>query len=256
MLSILMPVYNERATVDRAIDEVLAADLPVSFELIVVNDGSTDGTTEILRNREWSQTARLVEHEVNQGKGAAVRTGLTQARGEISAIFDADLEYDPADLGSLLPPLLDQRTNAVFGVRAFDGFTSHSFLYVLGNKGVTLAANLLFNVYLRDIMTCHKAIRTDIFRSLPLGARGFDIEPEITARLLQYGERIFEVPIQYRARSTEEGKKLTAKDGFRVLRMLLRCRLSGGAHLISAPSRYSRDGAPQASAEHANAQHQ
>ena len=238
MLSILMPVYNERATVERAIEEVLAADLPVNFELIVVNDGSTDGTTEILRGREWSQSARLVEHDVNQGKGAAVRTGLEHARGEISAIFDADLEYDPADLGSLLPPLLDHRTNAVFGVRAFDGFTSHSFLYVLGNKGVTLAANVLFNVYLRDIMTCHKAIRTDVFRSLPLSARGFDIEPEITARLLQHGERIYEVPIRYRARATEDGKKLTSADGFRVVRTLVRCRLSGGTKRGGSDRRY------------------
>jgi dolichol-phosphate hexosyltransferase len=238
MLSVLMPVFNERATAARAIEEVLSADLPVNVELIVVNDGSTDGTTEILRGLEWSQSARLIEHDVNQGKGAAVRTGLEHARGDISAIFDADLEYDPTDLGALLPPLLEHRTNAVFGVRAFDGFTSHSFLYVLGNKGVTLAANVLFNVYLRDIMTCHKAIRTDVFRSLPLSSRGFDIEPEITARLLQHGERIYEVPIRYRARSTQDGKKLTAADGFRVVRTLIRCRLAGGTHRSPSDRRY------------------
>ena len=244
MLSILMPVYNEINTVEQAINEVLATELPTDIELIVVDDGSTDGTRELLRARDWPVAVTVLHHEKNAGKGAAVLTALQQARGEFAAIFDADLEYDPGDLRLLLPPLFEGRTNAVFGVRAFDGYTSHSFLYVLGNKGVTLAANILFNVYLRDIMTCHKAIRTDVFRSLPLTARGFDIEPEITARLLQYGERIFEVPIQYRARSTEEGKKLTAKDGFRVLRMLLRCRLSGGAHLMAAPSRYSRDGSP------------
>ena len=112
---------------------------------------------------------------------------------------------------------------------------------------MTLAANVLFNVYLRDIMTCHKAIRTDVFQSLPLRARGFDIEAEITARLIQQGERIFEVPIQYRARSNEEGKKLTAKDGFRVLRMLVRCRLAGGARFKAAPARYSHE-APGAAA--------
>jgi hypothetical protein len=112
-------------------------------------------------------------------------------------------------------------------VRAFDGYTSHSFMYVMGNKGVTLAANILFNVYLRDLMTCHKMIRTDVFRALPLQARGFDIEPEIAARLLQRGERIYEVPVHYKARSTADGKKLTSADGFRVLRTLLRCRLSG-----------------------------
>jgi glycosyltransferase involved in cell wall biosynthesis len=169
---------------------------------------------------------RLFEHEHNQGKGAAIRTGLGHAQGELAAIFDADLEYDPADLGLLMPPLLDGRTNACFGVRAFDGYTSHSFLFVLGNKGVTLACNILFNVYLHDIMTCHKMIRTELFRSLPLRSPGFAIEPEITARLVQKRERIFEVPVHYRARATEEGKKLTALDGFRVLGTLVRCRFS------------------------------
>ena len=226
MLSILMPVYNERERVQRAIAEVLATELPSDFELIVVDDGSTDGTREILRNGDWDSRVRLLEHEHNQGKGAAVQTGLAQARGEYAAIFDADLEYDPADLALLMPPLLDGRANACFGVRAFDGYTSHSFLFVLGNKGVTLACNILYNVYLHDIMTCHKAIRTDIFRSLPLSSAGFAIEPEITARLVQRGERIFEVPVHYRARATEEGKKLTALDGVRVIITLLRCRFS------------------------------
>jgi glycosyltransferase involved in cell wall biosynthesis len=229
MLSILMPVYNERELVEQAIAEVLATELPTDFELVVVDDGSTDGTREILRGREWSERVRLFEHEVNQGKGAAVQTGLREARGEYSAIFDADLEYDPSDLALLIPALIDGRANACFGVRAFDGYTSHSFLFVLGNKGVTLACNVLFNVYLHDIMTCHKMIRTDVFRSLSLQSAGFAIEPEITARLVQKGERIFEVPVHYRARSNEEGKKLTALDGFRVVATLLRCRLSPAA---------------------------
>jgi glycosyltransferase involved in cell wall biosynthesis len=226
MLSILMPVYNERERVEEAIGEVLQTQLPTEFELIVVDDGSTDGTREILRQAEWDERVRRFEHPENRGKGAAVQTALGQARGELAAIFDADLEYDPTDLALLMPPLLDGRANACFGVRAFDGYTSHSFLYVLGNKGVTLACNLLYNVYLHDIMTCHKMIRTDLFRSLPLRSQGFAIEPEITARLVQRGERIFEVPVHYRARATEEGKKLTAVDGFRVLGTLLRCRFS------------------------------
>jgi hypothetical protein len=121
---------------------------------------------------------------------------------------------------------MDGRANACFGVRAFDGYTSHSFLFVLGNKGVTLACNMLYNVYLHDIMTCHKMIRTDLFRSLPLRSAGFAIEPEITARLVQHHERIFEVPVHYRARSNDEGKKLTAFDGLRVIATLLRCRFS------------------------------
>jgi dolichol-phosphate hexosyltransferase len=226
MLSILMPVYNERERVEQAIAEVLATELPADFELIVVDDGSTDGTREILRNGKWDGRVRLLEHEHNQGKGAAVQTALSHAQGEFSAIFDADLEYDPADLGLLMPPLIDGRSNACFGVRAFDGYTSHSFLFVLGNKGVTFACNVLYNVYLHDIMTCHKMIRTDLFRSLPLRSPGFAIEPEITARLVQRRERIFEVPVHYRARATDEGKKLTALDGFRVIGTLLRCRFS------------------------------
>jgi glycosyltransferase involved in cell wall biosynthesis len=226
MLSILMPVYNELATVERAIDAMLGAELAVAVELIVVDDGSTDGTRELLRELAPRKGFLLVEHERNAGKGAAVRTALAHATGELAAIFDADLEYEPGDFATLLPPLLDGTANVVFGARAFDGATSHSFLFVMGNKGVTLVANVLFNVYLHDIMTCHKVMRTDLFRSLPLRARGFEIEPEITARLLQRGERIFEAPIHYRARSHAEGKKLQARDGLRVVGTLVRCRLT------------------------------
>jgi glycosyltransferase involved in cell wall biosynthesis len=226
MLSILMPVYNERERVERAISEVLTTELPDDFELIVVDDGSTDGTTEILAGGSWDSRVRLFSHGHNQGKGAAIQTALREARGDFSCIFDADLEYDPADLALLMPPLIDGRTNASFGVRAFDGYTSHSFMFVIGNKGVTLACNMLFNVFLHDIMTCHKMIRTDLFRSLQLRSAGFAIEPEITARLVQKRERIFEVPVHYRARSNEEGKKLTALDGFRVIGTLIRCRFT------------------------------
>jgi glycosyltransferase involved in cell wall biosynthesis len=226
VLSVLMPVYNEVATVRQAIDEVLTADVGMDLELVVVDDGSTDGTRKILADTPWPERVRVLQHDRNQGKGAAVRTALEAASGEFAAIFDADLEYDPNDLANLLPPLVSGDTNAVFGVRAFDGYTSHSFLYVLGNKGVTLVANILFNVYLRDLMTCHKAIRTDVFRALPLRESGFGIEPEIAARLLQRGERIFEVPVHYKARGSAEGKKLTSMDGLRVVATLVRCRLN------------------------------
>jgi dolichol-phosphate hexosyltransferase len=226
-LSILMPVYNEVATVERAVAAVLDAELDVTTEVVLVDDGSTDGTSQVLEAADWPDArVRVLRHAQNQGKGAAVRTALAEARGEFATIFDADLEYEPQDLRELLPPLLDGTTNAVFGVRAFDGFTSHSYLYVLGNRAVTLAANVLFNVYLKDLMTMHKAMRIDVFRSLPLKERGFAIEPEIAARLLQRGERIFEVPVRYKARATEEGKKLTWVDGLRVLRTLVRCRLT------------------------------
>ncbi len=220
-----MPVYNEAATVERAIHDVVAADVGMDLELIVVDDGSTDGTTEILADGAWPANVQILRHDRNEGKGAAVRSALARARGEYSAIFDADLEYEPRDLRDLLAPLQDGRTNAVFGVRAFDGYTSHSFLFVMGNRVVTLIANIIFNVYLRDLMTCHKMIRTDVFQSLPLEASGFTIEPEITARLLQHGERIFEVPVHYKARTSDEGKKLTAADGLRVVATLVRCRL-------------------------------
>ena len=230
MLSILMPVYNEEERVERAITELLGTDLGADFEVIVVDDGSTDRTAEILASREWGPNVRLFAHAVNQGKGAALQTALTKAEGEFSAVMDADLEYDPADLGLLLPPLEAGMANAAFGVRAFDGYSSHSFLFVLGNRGVTLACNIIFNVYVRDIMTMHKMIRTDLFRSLALREPGFAIEPEITARLVQRGERIYEVPVHYRARATSEGKKLTAFDGVRVIRTLLRCRLSPNAN--------------------------
>jgi glycosyltransferase involved in cell wall biosynthesis len=221
-----MPVYDERDRVERAIRSVTQADIPVAFELIVVDDGSTDGTTDILDSTAWPDSVTVLHLPRNQGKGAAVRAALESARGEFAAIFDADLEYSPEDLPELLAPLLEGEANAVFGVRVFNGHTSHSFLYVLGNRFVTLATNVLFNVYIGDLMTCHKAMRTDLFRSLDLRASGFTIEPEIAARLVQRGERIFEVPVQYRARRSEEGKKLTWVDGLRVVATLLHCRFS------------------------------
>jgi glycosyltransferase involved in cell wall biosynthesis len=228
-LSIVMPVYNETATVSRAIEEVLGTELPAKVELIVVDDGSTDGTSELIDSLGSGGAFEVVHHDRNRGKGAAIQTGLAHASGDYTAIFDADLEYHVSDLGQLLEPLVEGLSNASFGVRAFNGYTSHSFLYVAGNRGVTLAANILYNVYLRDLMTCHKVIRTDVFQSLDLREPGFAIEAEITARLLQRGERIFERPVEYRARSNEEGKKLTARDGLRVLRTLLRCRFSPNA---------------------------
>lgn len=225
-LSILMPVFNELATVEAAIDEVLATELPIDRELIVVDDGSTDGTRELLRARTWPKNAHLLEHSRNGGKGAALRTALQAASGEWSVIMDADREYDPGDIRELLEPLMADRAEVVFGVRGFQAHSSYGFWYVVGNKGVTFAANILFDCWLSDIMTCFKVLPTDLMRSLGLRENGFAIEPEITARVLQRGIRIYEVPITYNARSREEGKKLTAVDGFRVLRTLARCRVT------------------------------
>ncbi len=231
-LSILIPVFNERATVESAIEQVLGADYPVDdVEVVIVDDGSTDGTAELLAARADDPRVKLVSHERNAGKGAAVRTALEHASGAYSAVMDADLEYDPADLGKLLQPLLDGEAEVVFGARGFESHSAFSFWYVVGNKGVTLAANVLFNTWLADIMTCHKVMRTDVFRSLDLRSRGFDIEPEITGRLLAGGYRIYEMPVRYRARGREEGKKLTARDGLRVIRKLLECRFSIGLRM-------------------------
>lgn len=224
-LSILMPVYNERATIEAAIADALSAELPVERELVVVDDGSTDGTRQLLRDRDWPPEVHVLFHERNRGKGAAVRTALAHATGEFAAILDADLEYHAADLAPMLQPLMSGEASVIFGSRAWQSHSSYGFWYVIGNKLVTFATNLLFNCWISDVMTCHKAMRTDLFRSLHLRERGFAIEPEIAARLLRAGERIYEVPITYRARSREEGKKLTAVDGLRVLRTLVRCRL-------------------------------
>lgn len=249
-LSILMPVFNERATVQRAAEEVLSGTYPVDeVELVIVNDGSTDGTAEILEQLARDDRVTVVSHERNAGKGAAVRTALKHATGTYAAIMDADLEYDPADIGRQLESILAGEADVVFGTRGFESHSAFSFWYVMGNKGVTLAANLLFNSYLGDIMTCHKVMRADIFRSLDLRCRGFDIEPEITGKLLADGHRIYEVPIRYRARGRAEGKKLTAADGLRVLRTLVRCRLGAGLRLPHRVHAHSDDPAPGADAD-------
>jgi glycosyltransferase involved in cell wall biosynthesis len=226
-LSILMPVFDERSTVEAAIEDALTAELPVpSRELVVVDDGSTDGTRELLRSSDWPENVTVVYHERNLGKGAAVRTALQHATEEFAAILDADLEYRAADLAHVLEPLVSEEARVVFGTRAWTSQSSFSFWYVMGNKSVTMATNVLYNCWISDVMTCHKAMRTDLFRSLLLRERGFAIEPEIAARVLRAGERIHEVPISYRARGREAGKKLTAVDGLRVLRTLIRCRVT------------------------------
>jgi glycosyltransferase involved in cell wall biosynthesis len=224
-LTLLMPVYNEAATIEAAIQSVLDTDFEVDgMELIVIDDASTDGTADLLDDREPDGRVRVIHRASNGGKGAAIRTGLGEAQGGYCAILDADLEYNPADIARLLVPLREGEAEAVFGVRGFAAHSSYSFWFVIGNKAVTLAANVLYNSWVSDIMTCHKVMSADLFRSLDLRESGFGIEPEITARLLRAGVRIYEVPVSYRARSREEGKKLRAFDGVRVLWTLLRCR--------------------------------
>ena len=225
-LSILMPVFNERSTIEAAIEDALTAELPIPRrELVIVDDGSTDGTRELLGSREPTDAVKIVMHERNLGKGAAIRTALQHATEEYSAILDADLEYRAVDLADVLEPLVAGEAAVVFGTRAWTSQSSFSFWYVMGNKAVTMATNVLYNCWISDVMTCHKAMHTELFRSLPLRERGFAIEPEIAARVLRAGERIHEVPISYKARTREAGKKLTTMDGLRVLRTLVRCRV-------------------------------
>jgi glycosyltransferase involved in cell wall biosynthesis len=225
-LTIIMPVFDERKTVEAAIADALSAELPVaSRQLVIVDDGSTDGTRDLLTEMELPDNVELHLHPRNLGKGAAIQTALQHATGDFTAILDADLEYHAADLGELLVPLLADEANVVFGTRMWSSHAAFSFWYVMGNKAVTLATNVLYNCWISDVMTCHKMMRTDLFRSLRLRERGFAIEPEIAARVLQTGERVYEVPITYRARSRDAGKKLTTVDGLRVLRTLVRCKL-------------------------------
>jgi glycosyltransferase involved in cell wall biosynthesis len=222
-----MPVFNERATIEAAIEDALTAELPLARrQLVVVDDGSTDGTRELLASSALPSLVTVIHHDRNLGKGAAVRTALSHATEEFAAILDADLEYHASDLGHVLEPLLGGEARVVFGTRAWTSQSSFSFWYVIGNKTVTLATNVLYNCWISDVMTCHKAMHTELFRSLPLRERGFAIEPEIAARVLRGGERIHEVPISYRARGRDAGKKLTAVDGLRVLRTLVRCRMT------------------------------
>jgi glycosyltransferase involved in cell wall biosynthesis len=224
-LSILMPVFNERRTIDAAIADALGAPLPVvSRQLVVVDDGSTDGTREHLRDTRWPDDVTVVLRESNGGKGAAIATALHHATGELAAVLDADLEYRAGDIAALVGPLSSGDAAVVFGSRSWHSDRGYSPLYEFGNRGVTLVTNFLYGCRVSDIMSCHKAMRTDLFRSLGLRSRGFAVEAEITARVLRAGYRIQEVPISYTARSREAGKKLTALDGLRVLWTLLRCR--------------------------------
>lgn len=225
LLSIVMPVYNEASTVAAAVKRTLAVELPCESELIVVDDGSTDGTAEILAGLAESG-ARLVTHPVNRGKGAALRSGAAAARGDYIVTLDADLEYAPEELDRIVAPVLAGDATVVYGTRTFGSHSSYSFWYVVGNKAITLATNVLYNVYLSDVYTCFKLLPLPLYRELDVRRTGFDGEIEMTAKLLRRGIRPYEVPISYRARSREEGKKIDWTDGVRALAALTRIRLS------------------------------
>ncbi len=224
-LSVLMSAYNEEATIARAIERVLAADYPVDdVELVLVENGSTDGTRGELAATDWPDAVRIVHVDHNRGKGEGIRTALEHARGRWSAIIDADLEYDPAEIKLLLNPLLEGKADAAIGTRLFQSHSAYGFWYVAGNRVINLAANMLYNSWLSDICNCFKVAETEVLRSLGLIEEGFGIDAEIPARLLRAGHKIYEVPVTYSARSREEGKKLTAADGARLVATLLRCR--------------------------------
>ena len=224
ILSVIMPVYNEKNTILKAVEKVL--NLDILKELIIVDDGSTDGTQEILKERHFPNKVKKIFHDKNIGKGAAVRTAVKEITGEIIAIQDADLEYDPMELRELAEPIKKGIADTVYGSRLWGGKTQrvHMFWHLLGNRFLTLVADVLYNTTLTDIETCYKVFRADILKQINIKSNGFSIEPEITAKVLKKKLRVYEMPISYYGRTYEEGKKITWKHGFGALWTLLKYR--------------------------------
>jgi glycosyltransferase involved in cell wall biosynthesis len=222
-LSILMPVFDEEARVASVVNAALAVEYPCDVEIIVVDDGSRDGTRAVL-DRIDDARVWVVAHERNRGKGAAIRTAAEQATGDYLVILDADLEYDPQDIPGMLAPVLDGRAQVVYGNRTFGAHSSYSFWYVMGNRAVTTAANMLFNSYLGDLETGLKMMPVALYRSLDVRSEGFGMEAEVTGKLLRRQVRPYEVPIRYQARTRAEGKKITWRDGVVALWILVRER--------------------------------
>ena len=225
LLSIIVPVYNEVATSRAVLERLLAIDLPVRREIVVVDDGSTDGTAQVLEEAVREKLPIAVLHaERNGGKGTAIRLGLRQAQGSIVAIQDADLELDPQQLADLVAPILDGTANVVYGSRFLHGRAGAPLVTYVANRTLTAVTNLLFGASLSDMETCYKLMRVDVARSLDLSADRFDIEPQITARLLRRGHRIHELPVRFEPRSRAQGKKIGWRDGVHALRVLVRER--------------------------------
>jgi glycosyltransferase involved in cell wall biosynthesis len=223
-LSVIVPVYNERNTVVEILRRMRLVELPMDREFIVVNDGSDDGTHQVL-TQLGDSTVKILTHPENRGKGAAIRTGLEHVTGDLVLIQDADLEYDPEDWPRLLAPMLKGRAKVVYGSRITGERRNMLYLHWVGNKVLSLATNLLYNTTLSDMETCYKLFDREVLRGITIKSDRFDFEPEITAKVLRQHIRIYEVPISYAGREFEEGKKITWRDGFAALVALFKYRV-------------------------------
>jgi glycosyltransferase involved in cell wall biosynthesis len=221
-ISVIIPVYNERETITEVIRRV--QEQPFDMEIMVVDDCSTDGTREILRETEWPENVHILYHEKNRGKGAAIRTALAAVSKEVIIIQDADLEYNPDDFSTVLRPIVDGVADVVYGSRFLGIHRSFMLHHYVGNKLLTLTTNLLYNNMLTDMETGYKAFLSPVIKGIRIRSNRFDFEPEITAKVLKHGYRIYEVPIYYAGRDYTEGKKITWRDGFAAIWALIRFR--------------------------------
>jgi glycosyltransferase involved in cell wall biosynthesis len=225
-LSVIMPVFNERETLREILQQVRDVELAgIEKEILVVDDGSTDGSREILAEEAETANLHFFHHDTNRGKGAAVRTAIDHATGDMILIQDADLEYDPRDYPKLIQPIVEGRVTVVYGSRFLGPRKAMLFWHMLGNKLLTLTTNILYNAILSDMETCYKCFRADVIKDIPLRAKRFEFEPEVTAKVLKRGHRIFEVPISYYGREYYEGKKISWRDAPLALWTLLKYRV-------------------------------
>lgn len=223
-LSIIVPIHNEERFLAAVLKDLDDLDVGIPIEIVAVDDASSDSTPQILAEASLRTPLVVRRHDLNRGKGGAVRTGVKAASGDLCIVFDADPEYSASDVPRLVKAFLAHNVDAVYGVRSFEGHSAYSFWYVVGNKAVTLFANVLYNSYIRDLETCLKLMPRSTLEAMSLESNTFTIEAEITAKLLRSKARIFEIPISYSARTRQEGKKLAARDGVLALLALVRYR--------------------------------